>query len=127
MERRSANTQARSRTGRRGFAVATVVVLLLLLNMLAFGSIRSGGVESAVASLRVESLRALYACDAGLVVTLGELGRGAEPPDEERTLEFDGAMTVISPRADEGAAEIVIVGSSGHGRRRVIVRLGESN
>lgn len=127
MARRSANAAARGRTGRRGFAVATVVVLLLLLNMLAFGSIRSGGDESAVASLRVESLRALYACDAGLVVTLGELGRGADLPDEERSFEIDGAMTVIAPSAGESDAEIVIVGSSGHGRRRVIVLVGDSN
>ena len=40
-------------------AVATVVVLLLLLNIVAFGSVRSGSDESAVASLRVETLRAL--------------------------------------------------------------------
>jgi Tfp pilus assembly protein PilX len=118
---------ARCGSHRRGFAVATVVVLLLLLNIVAFGSVRSGSDESAVASLRVETLRALYACDAGLVVTLGELGRGEEMPADERTLELEGATAVIAPGTVEGELEILIVGSSGYGRRRVVVEVADSN
>lgn len=124
---RHSSTLERRGTHRRGFAVATVVVLLLLLNIVAFGSVRSGSDESAVASLRVETLRALYACDAGLVVTLAELGRGEEMHADERTLELDGATTVIAPRTGAGEIQILVVGSSGYGRRRVVVEVGDSN
>lgn len=122
-----ASSGAERRPGARaGFAVATAVVLLLLLNILAFGAIRGGGDESAVASLRVETLRALFACDAGLIVTMGELERGVEIPEEGLVIDLDGASAEIAMEVGAGEGVIGIVGTSGHGRRRVVVEVGET-
>lgn len=110
-----------NRATRRGFAVATVVILLLMLNLLAFGAIRGGSDESSVASLRVETLRALYACDAGLVIALGELSRGADAASLPSSLSFSGASVDVQASDEDGGIQVVIEGWSGFGRRRVLV------
>ena len=114
-------SSARERATRRGFAVATVVILLLMLNLLAFGAIRGGSDESSVASLRVETLRALYACDAGLVIALGELSRGADAASLPSSLSLSGASVDVQASDESGDIEVVIEGWSGFGRRRVLV------
>lgn len=123
MGREVSHPQAR---GRRGFAVATVVVLLLLVNFLAFGSLKAGSVDAAIGALRVETLRALYACDAGVIVAMRELS-GDGDWTGDRTLQLPHASVVLS-RGEESAEgfDLVIEGRSGYGRRRVAVRVGVS-
>lgn len=117
----------RVRAGRRGFAVATVVILLLMMNILAFGAIRGGGDESSIASLRVETLRALYACDAGLIVAIGELGRGTDASALPASLSLPGASVAMEAGAASEGIEVVIEGRSGFGRRRVLVEVEGSD
>lgn len=109
--------------GRRGFAVATVVVLLLLLNFLAFGSLKAGSVDAAVGALRVETLRALYACDAGVIVAMNELSGDGEWGGDRTLLLPHATVSLSGGGGSEEGFDLVIDGRSGYGRRRVAVRV----
>ena len=114
----------RASSTRRGFAVASVVVLLLMLNILAFGTMDGARDDGGVAALRIETLRALYAAESGVTVVIGEMASGRDAPTPGTTIEIEGATVEIEEGAGEG--EIRLQGRAGMGRRRIAVETGSA-
>lgn len=115
----------RMRHPRRAFAVASVVVLLLMLNVLAFGTIDGARDDGGAAALRVETLRALYAAESGVQIAVGELNAGREAPEEGTIIDLDNA--VVEFQATSDPASITIEGRAGLGRRRLVVEFEGEN
>jgi hypothetical protein len=115
---------SRARTSamhRRAFAVASAVVLLLMLNVLAFGTIDGARDDGGTAALRVQTLRALYAAESGVQIAVGELNAGRESPAPGTIINLDDALVEFQPASDPDA--ITIEGRAGLGRRRLVVEM----
>ena len=80
----------RLRSGRGGIAVA-IVIALVLLQLIVVGMVMAGSRDQALGVHRAESLRTLYAADAGLEMALRELASNADE---------DGDGTIGSISAD---------------------------
>lgn len=117
------NQSARLPTGtRRAFAVASVVILLLMLNVVAFGTIDAARDDGGTAALRVETLRALYAAESGVLVAASELNAGSEAPAEGTIIALDSAVVEFLADVD-GESSILVEGRAGLGRRRLVVEV----
>ena len=106
------------RTKRRGAIVAAVVIMLAMLHVVVIGVVFSGGDESQVAVLRVETARAFYAAESGARVLVRTLHDDGELPGEGDELGLDESVVRFVSIPD-GAGEYVVEGVSGFGRRRV--------
>lgn len=103
---------------RRGFAVAVVVLLLAIMNIVAFGSFRGAMDEAGVSSLRVETARAFYAAESGLAIVVLSLNNELDLPVQDDVLLLPGAeVRFVEIPEEEGP--VIIEGRSGAGRRRI--------
>lgn len=107
---------------RRGFAVAVILVVVAVLGLAVVGSIGPLGQEAEMAALRVETLRAFYAAESGMVVTIGTLNAGIEVPGSGDSVVI-GHQTIRFVTVPEGVGEIVIEGASGWALRRVLLEV----
>ena len=104
---------------RRAFAVASVVVLLMMLNILAFGAMDGSRDDGGIAALRVETLRSLYAAESGVTLAIGEMSAGRDAPAPGTRTEV-GHASIHFQSADQ-PEQIFVEGRAGFGRRRIIV------
>ena len=109
---------------RRGAAIIAAVAAMAIVHLMVVGSIAPAGAESETALLRAQGLRALQACDSGMVVVIGSLITGSDLPEvgQARTLGAS-SFIVMSVPADGEAGTLVIEGHSGDARRRLAVEL----
>jgi len=107
---------------RRGAAAIALVVLLAVVSVAVVGTIDAAGDETAVAVLRVESARSLYAAESGARVVMRLSGAGRPLPAAGSTMTLEGAtVTFQSAPAAGKAGDITVIGASGYGQRRVRV------
>ncbi len=105
---------------RTGVALAVVIVVLAMLNLVVMGSVRPAGDEALMGAMRAETTRAFYAAESGAFIAVRAIVGGLEPPavGSEQAI---GSATVIyldlPPSGDVG--EIVVEGRSGEARRRL--------
>lgn len=106
----------------RGVAVAALVVVLALINVVVIGTIAAGSEESEDAISRVESTRAFYASESGTRVALRCLSAGLAPPASGSTTSIGPAKVryVLVP-SETGSGTIVVEGVSGSAVRRTRV------
>ncbi|RMH28538.1 MAG: hypothetical protein D6692_05100 [Planctomycetota bacterium] len=99
-------------------AVAVVVVVLAVMSLVLLGTIRPVRQETGVALLRVQTVRAFYAAESGVVVVIGGLGAGLELPDPGDSLSFS-EQSVTFEAVPDGPGVIAVTGKSGGARRRI--------
>ncbi|MEM9065659.1 MAG: hypothetical protein AAGB51_09245 [Planctomycetota bacterium] len=114
--------QNRFRT-RRGAAVAAIVLVVALMNLLVLASARGGVDASESDALRVETVRAFFAAESGADAVLVLLNAGSSLPDAG-TVTSLGLSEIEFIELPAGASgDVVIEGRSGFAARRVGVTL----
>jgi len=135
-------TPCRFRSGtssRRGMGVAAVVVVLAMLNLVVVGSVAASADEAGVGSLRLQSVQAFYAAEAGGMIiakvssALSDnpgLGIGPEPrlrlPAQGSSLALRNSAQIDFTQLPAALADGVAVvhGRSGTCARRVQITMG---
>lgn len=105
---------------RRGMAVIVIVVILAVLSLAMVGSVRPVRQETGGALLKVQTVRALYAAESGVIVLLVGSATGLGVPDSGDSVVL-GQQTVSFETVPDGAGTAVVTGSSGGARRRVSI------
>lgn len=113
----------RARQVRRGMAIVVVIVMVAVIHLTVIGAVTRGGHSADVASLRIETMRALFAADSGVMVWLREDAAGRTPESgDELNMGVQRVLFVESPEAGETGV-LTVEGQSGRARRRVSVEL----
>lgn len=107
---------------RRGVVVAVALLVVMVLGLAVAGSVRPLAQESDLASLRVETCRAFYAAESGLVLHLAAANAGLPLPSPGDTVSL-GVSSVEFMDPGDPNTEITIEGRSGPAIRRVTVTL----
>jgi len=112
----------KSTDSRRGSVLAVLVVVLSMLGLVVAGSVRPLRDEAALATMRVETVRAFYAADSGTVITIqGYMGLVAMPVEgSEITLNDQTVRFTVMP---DTIGTAVIQGLSGDAVRRIELEL----
>ncbi|MCW5777684.1 MAG: hypothetical protein KIS87_14705 [Phycisphaeraceae bacterium] len=113
----SSRTSARRKSG---VALAIVIVVLAMLNLVVMGSIRPAGDEVVLGAMRAETTRAFYAAESGAFIAVRAIIGGLEPPTigSEQTVGV-ATLTFVSLPPTGEVGEIVVEGRSGEARRRL--------
>lgn len=113
-----------ARRMRRGAGVAVVVVMMAVLNIAVLGSVAASAGESHLGAMRIETIRAFYAAESGAVVAVRQSLAGAEMPEAGSVVDLGGAsVRFVEVPAAGAAGDIVVLGQSGFGTRRVRITL----
>lgn len=113
-----------TRGGRRGAAIVMVVVMLAMLQLAALSMLTGGADDAEEVVLRVQTLRAFYAGESGVVMSLGDALRGLPPPPAGTVIELPGASVELLESPWEGVGGAMVVeGRSVSARRRFEIRL----
>jgi Tfp pilus assembly protein PilX len=91
------------RHDRRGTVAIVLVVALVMLQLVVVGVVLSGARDSDLTARRVETMRAFYACEAGMNMAIREVYQGV---DEDG----DGSIGTLS--GDEDDSNDPTVGSA---------------
>lgn len=108
---------------RRGMAIVAIVVLLGIVHLVVIGSVSSGAREADVQTLRLETLRAKFAADSGVVVWMRQdIAGGA--PESGAEIDIGPQRIVFVSSVGPGESGVVVVeGQSGRARQRVAVEV----
>ena len=109
-------------TEHRGFAVAVILVVVAVLGLAVVGSIGPLAQEADLATLRVETVRAFYAAESGVVVAIGTVNAGLDAPEQGSTI-IIGPQSTTFVTIPEGVGEMNIEGASGMALRRVLLEV----
>jgi len=111
-----------SLTRRRGAAIAAIVVMMAMLNLVVIGSVQSSSDEAQWAEARVQSERAFHAAEAGLRIIIASVLAGEDPPVEGTVVSVGVSVVefVEVPEAGQ-SGEVVLEGRAGSARRRLSV------
>lgn len=104
----------------RGMAVAAVVIVLALVNLVVIASLEGGTDDAMSAAIRVETVRAFYAAEAGSMIAVELLSEDKTPPTAGDVLSLDTGQITFTRVPTTGATRtLVIDGRSGAAFRRV--------
>ncbi|MFO0833851.1 MAG: hypothetical protein U0638_02685 [Phycisphaerales bacterium] len=105
---------------RRGMAVAAVVIVLALINLVVIASLDGGTDDAMSAAIRVETVRAFYAAEAGSIIAVELLSEDKTTPTAGDVLSLDTGQITFTRVPTTGATRtLVIDGRSGMAFRRV--------
>ncbi|GAB4387239.1 MAG: hypothetical protein Kow0022_18720 [Phycisphaerales bacterium] len=108
---------------RRGMALLAVVVMIAIIHLTVLRSVSRGSADADIVSLRVETARAFFAADSGVMIWLREDAAGT-PPEPGETLSIGSMQILIVDAPEAGAAgTLTVEGSSSRARRRLSVEL----
>lgn len=107
---------------RRGSALAVLVVVLALMGLVVAGSIRPLRDEASLATMRVETARAFYAAESGMMIVIQGYMGSATMPVEGSEIMVNGQRVEFSQIPDI-AGTAVIHGLSGNAVRRIELEL----
>ncbi len=125
MTRRIAQ-RARTSRARRGGVLPVVVLMLAIVSVVALNVIDTGGRETELGAMRIETARAFYAAESGLIGAARLRQGGLSLPSQGTTLTLPAGsagsaqatfVTVPAPAATSGSVRVV--GQSGLGQRRL--------
>ncbi len=107
---------------RKGTALAVLVVIMSLLGLVVVGTVRPLRDEATLTTMRVETVRAFYAAESGMMVVIqGYMGAAAMPIDGSE-ITINGQVVEFMQIPDiDGTA--IIHGKSGHAIRRIELEL----
>lgn len=104
----------------RGMAVAAVVIVLALINLVVIASLEGGTDDAMSAAIRVETVRAFYAAEAGSIIAVELLSEDKTTPTAGDVLSLDTGQITFTRVPTTGATRtLVIDGRSGMAFRRV--------
>lgn len=105
---------------RRGMAVAAIVIVLALINLVVIASLEGGTDDAMGAAIRVETVRAFYAAEAGSIIAVELLSEDKTTPTAGDVLSLDTGQITFTRVPTTGATRtLVIDGRSGMAFRRV--------
>lgn len=113
-------TRSRAEGRCRGVALAVVIVVLAMLNLVVMGSVRPSGDEAVLGAMRAETTRAYYAAESGAFIAVRAVVGRLEPPtvgSEQAVGVATVAFIDLPPRGEVG--QIIVEGRSGEARRRL--------
>ena len=104
-------------------AILVVVVMIAIIHLTVLGAVTKGGADADILSLRIETARAFYAADSGVMIWLREDAAGS-PPEPGEVLSI-GSMQMAFVEAPEvgETGTLTVEGSSSRARRRLSVEL----
>ncbi len=103
----------------RAAVLVAMVLVLAMLHLLVVGSLAPGRSESELAALRVETIRAFYAAEAGALVVIRRTIDGGEPIAPGGTLDLAGGQALFVAWPADGAGEFSVQGQAGRAVRRL--------
>lgn len=104
--------------------MVALLLMLTVLTMAVLGAVAASGDEAAVGALRVETARAFYAAESGCVVVIRLSSDGRPLPLPGATLTLPHAVSTFDAVPVSGQpGDVVVIGSSGFGQRRIRVTL----
>lgn len=113
----------KQRGGRRGMAILGIIVLLAIVHLVVIGAVNSGGREADIHSLRLETLRAKFAADSGIIVWMRQDIAGSVPA-EGTSVDIGPSRMVFVFSVEAGESGTVVVeGQSGRSRQRVALEV----
>lgn len=112
--------------GSRGTTIALAVVILAMIQLLVIGVLVASGDESEVRGLRVQTARAFYAAESGVVIAARAMTDNAGIPAEGSHISLPDAQVefVTIPASVGGSGvdeELIVQGLSGAAVRRLRV------
>jgi Tfp pilus assembly protein PilX len=121
-----ARNQVLQRTRRRGGVLPVVVLMLAVVSIVALNVIDTGGRETELGAMRIETARAFYAAESGLIGAARLRQGGLTLPVQGATLSLPAgtagsaqATFVSLPASGATSGSIRVVGQSGLGQRRL--------
>ena len=106
--------------GRRGTAIAAIILLLAVVNLAAMAVLHAGAQESEVGAMRAQTIRALYAAESAVTAVVRLDESGAALPASGSTLILTGATAQYTSVPTTGTSGTLdVVGMSGDANRRV--------
>ena len=109
---------------RRGAVVVTVVILVAMVNLLLIVAVRGGTGDSAAATGRVETLRALYAAESAALASIVAFESGTAPVEGGRVTIGEIELTFLTvPDLSSGEGILAVEGRSGSAVRRFEISL----
>ena len=110
---RSQHSESRS-----GVVLVVIVVVMVMMSLVIAGTIRPVRDEADLATLRVETTRALYAAESGVIVAMNAAVGRIEMPAQGSAWEFQGQRVEYLELPEDGPT-VVIQGVSGNAVRRL--------
>ncbi len=104
---------------RRGAALVAIVLVIAVLQLVIIGSLAPARDEADLASLRIETLRAFYAAEAGAHIVVRTTMDRADAPSDEAVLDLAGCETTFVQWPDDEVGIAVVEGTSGRAVRRL--------
>lgn len=111
---------------RRGGVLPVVVLMLAIVTVVALNVIDTAGRETELGAMRIETARAFYAAESGLIGAARLRQDGLTLPTQGATLSLPAGnagtaqVTFVSmPAANATSGAIRVVGQSGLGQRRL--------
>lgn len=110
------------RCSRRGVVIAVALLIVMVLGLAVAGSVRPLAQESDLAALRVETARAFYAAESGVLLHLAASNAGLPglSPGDAASL---GVASFERLGPDGPGEELIVEGQSGSASRRITVTL----
>jgi Tfp pilus assembly protein PilX len=114
---------------RRGGVLPVVVLMLAIVSIVALNVIDTAGRETELGAMRVETARAFYAAESGLIAAARLRQSGLSLPVQGATLALPAGVAgtaqatyVSMPALGATSGAIRVVGQSGLGQRRLELR-----
>ena len=107
---------------RRGIAVATVLLAVMILGLTVAGAVLPLAQEADLSAVRVETTRAFYAAESGASLIFGAANAGLPQPEQDDRVVI-GSQSVVFIEVPDGPGDLVIEGRSGQAARRVRIQI----
>ncbi|MEM8835303.1 MAG: hypothetical protein AAGD00_05740 [Planctomycetota bacterium] len=109
----------RGRT-RKGVAVASAVIILVVVNLAIVGITVGTRDDSVIAAQKADTARAFYTAENGVRVVATEIAEGRDVPEGTLTL-ADGFTIDVTLLDDDNPVTVRITGRTGSARRMIEV------
>lgn len=107
---------------RRGTILAVMVVILALMGLVVAGSVRPLRDEATLTTMRVETVRAFYAAESGMVIVIQGYMGSATMPAEGAEITINGQV-IRFDQVPDAVGTAIIHGRSGDAIRRIELEL----
>ncbi len=110
-------------TSRRAAILVAMVLVLAMVHLIVVGSLAPAQNEAELTALRVQTIRAFYAAEAGALVVIRKTLDNDDPIPEGDTLDLAGGQVVFVTWPVDGVGQCVVEGRSGRSVRRLSLEL----
>lgn len=112
------------RTHRRAVVLIVMVLMLSLLHLLVLGSLAPTRDEAAVATMRIETIRAFYAAESAIPLVIARARDQTGPATgQDANIALLSSTAQILQWPQTGLGQVLVEGRSGHAVRRIEIEL----